>query len=229
MNKGFRLVVGTMAVVSMLAMTLSGCRGGKGTLDSDVHSIPVDNIQLSKLKKLIVSVPVNDLPFRLAFEEQLVTYLTRGKMKPLQFTKVFPPIKEYSDQEISKRLADLDLQAILVVTLDSDKQGQAGTATSGKSVSPTSAWGYPSGSGFFVQGVGVTESDSTTKILSNREVRAKAIIYALPTQQQIWIAGLVTKAEDGPKKRGLTSDRYISKSAADEISNALTRDGYPRK
>lgn len=216
--------------VAVFALVLSGCRGGKDILESDVHSIPVDSVRLGKLEKLVVSVPGSDLSFRLAFEERLVAYLSGSRLKVFQFTKVFPPVKDYSDQEITKKLAELDIPAILVVTLGSDKEVQAGAATSGTSVSPVSAWGYPSGSGMFVQGIGATSSDSTTKILSKREVRATATIYTLPAQEKIWIAGLVTKAEEGTARSGgLTSDRYIAESAAKQISGVLSRDGLRRK
>lgn len=216
--------------VAVLALVLSGCRGGKDILESDVHSIPVDSVRLGKLEKLVVSVPGSDLSFRLAFEERLVAYLSGSRLKVFQFTKIFPPVKDYSDHEITKKLAELDIPAILVVTLGSDKETQAGAATSGTSVSPVSAWAYPSGSGAFVQGIGVTSRDSTTKILAKREVRATATIYALPTQEKIWIAGLVTKAEEGTARSGgLTSDRYIVESAAEHIAGTLSRDGLRRK
>lgn len=228
--EGVILVKRVSLVVAVFALFLSGCHGGKDILESDVRSIPVDRVRLGGLEKLVVSVPVSDLSFRLAFEERLVASLSGSRLKVFQFTKIFPPVKEYSDQEISKKLVELDIPAILVVTLGSDKEAQAGAATSGTSVSPVSAWGYPSGSGVFVQGVGVTSRDSTTKILSKREVRGIVTIFALPAREKIWIAGLVTNAEEGTARSGgLTSDRYIVESAAERISGALSRDGLRRK
>ena len=47
---------------------------------------------------------------------------------------------------------------------------------------------------------------------------------------KIWIAGLVTKAEEGTARSGgLTSDRYIVESAAEHIAGTLSRDGLRRK
>ncbi len=217
------------AALASVVMLLAGCSGG-AVLRSDVRSVPAASDSLAKLTSMVVSVPVDDISFRLVLEEELVSKIGGNNLKVYQFTKIFPPVKSYSDQEIKKTLSGLGVQAVLVVDLKSDKEVQAGTATIGSAVGPVSAWGYPSGSGVFVQGVTATSSESATRVLSKREVRGTVTIYDVSSENKLWIAGLVTQAEQGARRgRAITEDFYLAEISAAQISEALSRDGLVRK
>lgn len=218
--------------VVIFSLPLTACHhGGVGAvLDSEVHSVSAVDGNLSKLQNMVVSVPVDDLMFRIAFEEQLVSKISGSNMKVYQYTKIFPPVKKYTDQEIKKTLSDLQAQAMLVVDVQSDNETQFGVATTGKSVSPGAAWGNSTSTGVFVQGVTSTQSNSASTAMSKRVLKATVTIYDISTQDKIWIAGMVTKAGEGSRGgSGITADRYIAEITAARISEKLSRDGLVRK
>jgi hypothetical protein len=218
--------------VVIFSLHLTACHhGGVGAvLDSEVHSVSAVDGNLSKLQNMVVSVPVDDLMFRIAFEEQLVSKISGSNMKVYQYTKIFPPVKKYTDQEIKKVLSDLQVQAMLVVDVQSDNETQFGVATKGESVSPGAAWGNSTSTGVFVQGVTSTQSNSASTAMSKRVLKATVTLYDISTQEKIWIAGMVTKAGEGSRKgSGITADHYIAEIAAARISEKLSRDGLVRK
>ena len=103
----------TVVTIFVLAGFLNtGCHHHKGDtrgrVDTEIQSYADVGVKNKKYTNVVISAPVEDLILRGFLEDALVTELLRYNVVAIQFTKLFPPTRQYSENEIKDVISDYD-------------------------------------------------------------------------------------------------------------------------
>jgi hypothetical protein len=212
----------------------------KGRVDTQLRSYVDSTSGGKKYRNLVISVPVDDMIFRGALEDALADELNEDYVIAVQFTKLFPPTRSYSENEIKNVINDYGFSSILIISVTSDKMKEVGVAsttvakTSGAastSVFNMGIYGGNKGSVYsptigFASGSAKTTESSITRRLEGRNIALNAALYDVSTNKNVWIASLVSRIEEGTDKdsKKLLSEKKVAQNIADKISSALKSD-----
>lgn len=218
----------------------------KGTIDTEIRSYADVAAGSKKYSSIIVSAPSDNMLLRGFVEDALANDLRNRNVVAIQFTKLFPPTRQYSDGEVKNIIVgEYDFAAILIVSVESDQEKDVGVATStatksvGGSVIPMSLYGMAGYGGRAVYGAGFaatssvseTNEDSFSHRLAGRNTRVNATLYEASTGQKAWVASLSIKAEEGSDRnsRKLLTEKSIAQKIAKEIASSIRHDGLVRE
>lgn len=232
-------------VVILAGSVISAChhreKGTKGSVDTDIRSYADTSAHGKRYTNMVISVPVENMIFRGHLEDAIAAELLRYNVAAIQFTKLFPPTRQYPESEIKNVIGDYDFSAMLIVSVSSDQMKDVGIAstttakTSGGSATPifaTAGYGSYPGSAY-ASGIAVTSGrsktteDSVSRRLAGRDITLDTALHEVQTQQKVWIASLSSRVEEGSDKgsKKLLSEKEIAKNLAKAIASALKRDG----
>lgn len=231
-------------VVIFAGSAISAChhreKETKGSIDTDIRSYVDAASKGKRYSNMLVSAPAENMILRGALEDALADELLRYNVVAIQFTRLFPPTRQYSESEVKSVIGEYDFSAMLIVSVATDQMKDVGIAsissakTSGGSVTSifnTAYRGYPGSA--YGTGIGVssgsskTAENSVSRRLSGRDVTVDTALHELQTQQKVWVASLSSRVEEGSAKdsKKLLTEKEIAKSLANEIASALKRDG----
>lgn len=213
----------------------------KGSIDTDIRSYVDTSAHGKRYTNLVISVPVENLIFRGYLEDAIAAELLRYNVVAIQFTKLFPPTRQYPESEVKSVIGDYDFSAMLIVSVSSDQMKDVGIAssstakTSGGSATPIFATagygGYPGSA--YASGIAVTSGRSKTtensvsRRLAGRDITLDTTLHEAQTQQKVWVASLTSHVEEGSDKssKKFLTEKEIAKNLAQAIASALKRDG----
>lgn len=224
-----------VVLLSVVILFLSSCAHYKGSIVTEVRGM-ADTAQRGKFfKSYVVSAPIDDLVFRTHIEEELSKrFLEKYNIIAIPFTKLFPPTRQYSENEIKQTLGEYRIPASLVITIGVNQEKDIGVSTKGSSVGSMYGMGYPSQSpssgSVGVLGITSGSQNSSSKRFVGRDIKATIAVYDLSTGNMAWVGGLTTVAEEGSKNsdREYTADKPVSENIAEHVAKALAKDGLIR-
>lgn len=231
-------------VVILTGSTISAChhreKGTKGSVDTVIRSYADTSVNGKRYTNLVVSAPAENLILRGYLEDAIASELLRYNVVAIQFTRLFPPTRQYPESEVKSVIGEYDFSAMLIVSVATDQMKDVGIAststakTSGSSATSifnTAYRGYPGsvyGTGIGVSsGSSKTTENSVSRRLAGRDITVDTALHELQTQQKVWVASLSSRVEEGSDKNSkkLLTEKEIAKNIAKAIASALKRDG----
>lgn len=240
MRAAFAIFVVVTALVFIGQTAMAKDDGTKGRIDTQIRSYVDSAIKEKRYKNLVVSVPVENMVLRGAMEDALADELNSDSVVAIQFTKLFPPTRQYSENEIKDVIKDYDFATILIVSVTNDQMKDVGIAssstakTSGSaatSVFNTAGYGGYRGSAYapsiaITSGGAKTTENSISRRLEGRDITTSATLHDLGTQKNVWVASLTSRIEEGSNRdsKKLMSENKVADEIADKISSAMKSD-----
>jgi hypothetical protein len=241
MLKAIVTTIALTAVVTFCGQTANAKdKETEGRVDTQIRSYVDAATKGKRYKNLVVSVPVENMVFRGDMEDALADELSSDRVVAIQFTKLFPPTRQYSESEIRGVISDYDFSAILIISVTSDQLKDVGIAststarTSGSaatSIFNTAGYGGYKGSVYapaiaVSSGGAKTTENSISRRLEGRDITLSATLYDIGTQKNVWVASLTSHVEEGSNRESkkLLSEKKVAGNIADKISSAMKSD-----
>jgi hypothetical protein len=199
MEKQFTLLI---IIICLFAMTGCITTNVKGYTDTDYQKYAI--------KKVIVRAPNAGFEFGELLEKSMVEELEDEGIKAQTFIKIFPPTREWTNDQVAEILLSEGFDTIMYINL-------AGSNSSSSTV------GYINNGNASVYGNSASfNSYSTPVVTFNRYTETRIKVYFVKSGKIIWVGDTSTKA-GGLAYMG---DTTTTNSIAEDVVNSLKGNGH---
>ena len=98
-------------ILFMLSLFLTSCATTK------IESVKKPDAELTKYKKTLIYVDIQDIQFRKLLEKDIEEQLAMQKKNIIKSIEIIPPLKEYSESDINKICRDNSIDSIIKISV----------------------------------------------------------------------------------------------------------------
>ncbi|MGE5607260.1 MAG: hypothetical protein ACM3YE_16410 [Bacteroidota bacterium] len=181
---------------------------------SNIVSFKDPNFNDITYDKILIVVSINDLNFKELFESTVQSKLLSNGINALTSVKIIPPLRKYSEEEITDILNKNEIQAVLIINILNYQENE-------KYIPPIS---QTTSGNAYVYGNSINFNSTTSTIggynLKTLNVQCHYDFVDVKSGKIAWIAESKTKAN------GLlfTTEKSITKYISDAVIKKLIED-----
>ena len=98
-------------ILFILSLFLTSCATTK------IESVKTPDAELTKYKKTLIYVDIQDIQFRKLLEKDIEEQLAMQKKNIIKSIEIIPPLKEYSESDINKICRDNSIDSIIKISV----------------------------------------------------------------------------------------------------------------
>ncbi len=181
-----------------------------GCISTNVKGYTDNNYQKYNIKMMAVRAPNSGFEFGELLEKSMVDELEDEGVKAGMFIKMFPPTREWTNEQVTQKLLNDGFDSIMYINL-------GGSDTSSNTI------GYINNGTASVYGnTASINSYSTPVVATHRYTSTRIKIYSVKSGELVWVADTNTSAG------GLfyIGDRTTTDSIAEDVVESLKRSGH---
>ena len=208
--------------ISMTAVLMFACGTASAFRYTDVESYTDPDYAGFQPKKVLLLVENASQEMRSEIEERLVKAFGKKSVEVIPQRKIFPPTREYTDEDKTKAFEANGIDSALVVTIGESASSVMAVATQSRGTDQITA--TPNGSGGF-NATGTTNTTSQNIYKAKSKAEFSAVLFDVGQNRTAWYADVQVKAsgtlfvsEKGDAKglvgavvEGLETDGHLSK------------------
>jgi hypothetical protein len=200
MNKS----LSTVLLLASLTLLLAGC------VTTSVRGFTDNNYKEFKIKKIAVRAPNVGFAFGEIMENSMIKNLRSSKVQAESFLSLFPPTRDWTNEEVAKQLMKDGYDSIMYVYL-------VGSDSSSQTISYIN-----SGNAYAYGGMGTYSGTTVPVSAISRSTQTRVKIFDIHTADVIWIGDSSTKAG------GLLfmGDETQTDSISSQIVSSLKSNGH---
>jgi hypothetical protein len=183
---------------------------------SNIVSVKDPSFSGMTFDKILIVVSINDLNFKDLFESTVQSKLLKNGINSLTSVKVIPPIRKYSEDEITEILNKNEIQGVLIINILNYQENE-------KYIPPTT---QTTTGNAYVYGNSINFNSTTSTIggyiLKTLNVQCHFDFVDVKSRKTAWIAESKTKASgllftNEKSITGYISDAVIKKMIEDQL------------
>ena len=166
----------TTILLASFALMLTGC------VTTSVRGFTDNDYKDYKIKKIAVRAPNVGFAFGEVMENSMVKSLRSSKVQAASFLSLFPPTRDWTNEEVAKQLMSEGYDSIMYVYL-------VGSDSSSQTISYIN-----SGNAYAYGGMATYSSTSVPVSSIRRYTQTRVKVFDIRTTDVIWIGDSSTKA-----------------------------------